>query len=247
MNVCRLAELVNPRKIENEESPSSSPPSHSRDSTQSSRPISAISTEIHFTEQELLIGSQTFTNAYEGLTCPELDPHKFDLDIQTYLRRLNKTLPNDPISIPDFQFETQLASVHSSNRNGERTILNKKLTPPPSPPVRRRGPGRPSKAQSASLVQNSKRVTGHSAVRLRRQMHCDSAMRSRARLNNLLEELWNAIPRQERLQRLSDEHRELDDNGKVCRAIKVEVAIGYLKTLQGQLPSSVREEKFVIQ
>src|SRR5204862_5857229 len=102
------------------------------------------------------------------------------------------------------------------------------------PPVRRRGPGRPSKAQSAAHFPN-KRPTGHSAVKLRRQMHNDSAMRSRARLNKALEELWTVIPNQERI--LQPEI-SVDDNREVCRAVKVEVAINYLKKLQAQLSSS---------
>jgi len=74
----------------------------------------------------------------------------------------------------------------------------------------------------------TKRPTGHSGVKLRRQMHNDSAMRSRARLNNMLDELWSAIPKEERIvpQHGTPEERE------VCRAVKVEVAISYIKKLQ---------------
>ena len=115
------------------------------------------------------------------------------------------------------------------------SFKNTELTPTHSHPVRRRGPGRPSKAQSAAHFPNNKRPTGHSAVKLRRQMHNDSAMRSRARLNKALEELWTVIPNQERnLQPESG----VDDNREVCRAVKVEVAINYLKKLQAQLSSS---------
>jgi Helix-loop-helix DNA-binding domain len=109
------------------------------------------------------------------------------------------------------------------------------LTPPPPATVRRRGPGRPSKAQTAAHFPGTKRPTGHSAVRLRRQMHNDSAMRSRARLNKALEELWSVVPNQERI--LQPENN-VDDNREVCRAVKVEVAINYLKKLQGQLSGS---------
>jgi len=111
----------------------------------------------------------------------------------------------------------------------------KQLTPPPSPPIRRRGPGRPSKAQTAAQYPNNKRPTGHSAVKLRRQMHNDSAMRSRARLNNTLEELWNIIPKHERILDDSIAESDFDDNREVCRAVKVEVAIAYLKKLQTRL------------
>lgn len=112
------------------------------------------------------------------------------------------------------------------------TSAEKQLTPPPSPPVRRRGPGRPSKAQAAAQYPNNRRPTGHSAVKLRRQMHNDSAMRSRARLNNTLEELWNIVPKHERVLDAGLGEADFDDNREVCRAVKVEMAIAYLKKLQ---------------
>jgi hypothetical protein len=76
-----------------------------------------------------------------------------------------------------------------------------------------------------------KRPTGHGAIKLRRQMHNDSAMRSRARLNSMLDELWNVIPKSD---------RTLPDDGdfeerEVCRAVKVEVAIGYIKKLKAMM------------
>jgi hypothetical protein len=99
--------------------------------------------------------------------------------------------------------------------------------------VRRRGPGRPTKAQAAANYSNTKRPTGHSAVKVRRQMHNDSAMRSRARLNKALEDLWTVIPAQERTAQVMI---GADDSREVCRAVKVEVAIAYLRKLQAQLP-----------
>ena len=106
------------------------------------------------------------------------------------------------------------------------------LTPPPSPPHRRRGPGRPSKVNPASSLP-PKRPTGHNAVKLRRQMHNDSAMRSRARLNQALEDLWKLVPEEERVSQpeIGEDQRE------VCRAVKVEVAISYLRKLKVQLAS----------
>jgi hypothetical protein len=116
----------------------------------------------------------------------------------------------------------------------QHAIARKQLSSPPSTPARRRGPGRPSKAQSAAQFPNSKRPTGHSAVKLRRQMHNDSAMRSRARLNKALEELWKVVPKHERAIETDE---GMDENREVCRAVKVEVAISYLKKLQAQLSS----------
>ena len=61
-------------------------------------------------------------------------------------------------------------------------------------------------------------------------MHNDSAMRSRARLNNMLDELWIAIPKHERVMPQEEEPEEHE----VCRAVKVEVAIHYIKKLQSR-------------
>lgn len=117
----------------------------------------------------------------------------------------------------------------------QHTVAQKQLTSPPAAPTRRRGPGRPSKAQSAAQFPNNKRPTGHTAVKLRRQMHNDSAMRSRARLNKALEELWKVVPKHERA---IESEEGTEDNREVCRAVKVEVAINYLKKLQAQLSNS---------
>ena len=64
-------------------------------------------------------------------------------------------------------------------------------------------------------------------------MHNDSAMRSRARLNQALEDLWKLVPEEERVSQpeIGEDQRE------VCRAVKVEVAISYLRKLKVQLAS----------
>ena len=69
-------------------------------------------------------------------------------------------------------------------------------------------------------------------------MHNDNAMRSRARLNKALEELWKVVPTQ---VRAFQPENGGDDNRDVCRAVKVEVAINYLKKLQAQLSASEKE------
>jgi hypothetical protein len=132
---------------------------------------------------------------------------------------------------------TNYLPCDESSPGPQPSNVDAKLIPHPSPPVRRRGPGRPSKAQNSAQFPN-KRPTGHSAVKLRRQMHNDSAMRSRARLNKALEELWKVVPAQDRT---FQSENGVDDNREVCRAVKVEVAINYLKKLQAQLSDSGKE------
>jgi len=96
---------------------------------------------------------------------------------------------------------------------------------PTNIPPRRRGPGRPSKAQLAAEGIQGKR--GRSSVTLRREIHNDSAMRSRARFNNVLDQLWSVLPDHER-----SELSTTDASRTVCRAEKIEIVIAYVKKLQ---------------
>jgi hypothetical protein len=66
-------------------------------------------------------------------------------------------------------------------------------------------------------------------------MHNDSATRSRARLNATLEELWSIIPKYQKVQQTGLGDVDMDDSREVCRAVKVEVAISYLKELEAHV------------
>jgi hypothetical protein len=98
---------------------------------------------------------------------------------------------------------------------------------PSNLPPRRRGPGRPSKAQLAAEGIHGKR--GRSSVGLRREIHNDSAMRSRARFNTVLDQLWAVVPENER-----QDMPDCDGTRSVCRAEKIEIVIAYVKKLQRQ-------------
>ena len=100
-------------------------------------------------------------------------------------------------------------------------------TAAPVPP-RRRGPGRPSKAE---LLLEGKKPSARTLMTMRRQFHNDSATRSRARFNKVLTELWNEVPEAERTNFLGN-----DDPGRqVCRAEKIETVISYIRKLQRTL------------
>lgn len=103
-------------------------------------------------------------------------------------------------------------------------ITAKQSFTPSNPPPRRRGPGRPSKAQLAAEGIHGKR--GRS-VTIRREIHNDSAMRSRARFNTVLDQLWAVLPKKERAAMPSS-----DASRTVCRAEKIEIVIEYVKKLQ---------------
>jgi hypothetical protein len=137
--------------------------------------------------------------------------------------------PHEGISVdsPITSFSTESTDIKQ-----EPPPTNQSIPPPKtSTSIRRRGPGRPTKAQAAANYSNTKRPTGHSAVKVRRQMHNDSAMRSRARLNKALEDLWAVIPLPDR----TIQSNGGEDNREVCRAVKVEVAIAYVRKLQASI------------
>ena len=122
---------------------------------------------------------------------------------------------NYPSPSPSLHFE--------SPKTPTRTPLTKSITSI-EPTIRRRGPGRPSKAQLAREKRKGKETTKNMAT-IGRHVHNNSAMRSRARLNIALDELWDEVPEKERL---TDLVREL------CRAEKMEIVRSYVRKLQKQ-------------
>ena len=90
------------------------------------------------------------------------------------------------------------------------------------PIIRRRGRGRPSKAQRAREDSEGHQTTKN-VITIRRHVHNDSAMRSRARVNTLLDELWDEVPEKERLT------HPLRPN---CRAEKLDIVRSYVRKLQ---------------
>jgi len=101
-------------------------------------------------------------------------------------------------------------------------------------PPRRRGPGRPSKAQlAAEGFGGSRRASGRNLVTARRQIHNDSAMRSRAKFNCVLDELWNEVPELEKQKATMG----MDPSRQVSRADRVEIVIMYMRKLQRKVKS----------
>lgn len=120
------------------------------------------------------------------------------------------------------------ASANCNNASEKIKTENSDLIqvePDPSQLLRRRGPGRPSKAQLAALGAE-KRLKGRSLIAMRRQIHNGSAMRSRARFNTVLDELWNEIPEDNRQEASMDASRQLS------RAEKIEHVISYVRDLK---------------
>jgi hypothetical protein len=214
-----------PHPTTEERSSISSPISDSRHSD--SRSASPLSNEVCFNPDGISMGPHLFKYSDAQFNYPSYIADSST--VTSYIH--NSSNPPRPL---DSQIVDDVPRLNLTIMKGD-TSDNKELSPPQSPSLRKRGPGRPSKVQSAAQFTNNKRPTGHSAVKLRRQMHNDSAMRSRARLNKALEELWAVVPKNERIVQPENGN---DDCREVCRAVKVEVAISYLRKLQGQLAVS---------
>ena len=90
----------------------------------------------------------------------------------------------------------------------------------PTLSVHRQGPGRPSKAA---------RPSGRPLATMKRQIHNDNAMRSRAKFNTVCEELWNEVPLAERAHATS---KSADPGRQTCRAEKIEIVMAYVRRLQ---------------
>ena len=133
--------------------------------------------------------------------------------------------PQIAMRSPSTEFIPSPATSNSSYRPSPKIKVEQQLFAPSNPLPRRRGPGRPSKAQLA--LEGTQRKRGRLSVTLRREIHNDSAMRSRAKFNNALENLWNELP----------EHIQLEALGRdLCRQIpraeKVEIMISYIRKLE---------------
>jgi hypothetical protein len=176
-------------------------------------------------------------------------PQMEDLSLEEYIRRAGKqdldlftTLSNEtatatlPLNSPSLPYSTctspsETIKPEPLTPTSQKAELQTPLsfTDGSALPPRRRGPGRPSKAQQ---LLEGKKPSARVLMTMRRQFHNDSATRSRARFNNCLIELWNEVPESEKTH-LSVGN---DDPGRqVCRAEKIETVISYLRKLQRTL------------
>jgi len=113
--------------------------------------------------------------------------------------------------------------------------------PQSSLPVTRRRSGRLTKVKLAMQSSRGKRSVSRSRVATRRQTHNDSAGRSRARLNDMLETLWSTIPTEQRIRSNSESGFHSDQAREISRAGKVEIAISYIRKMQKHFNSSFDE------
>ena len=139
------------------------------------------------------------------------------LSCNNYPSPLSSTSSDPNTEHPDSDVQSPIINQIKSP---QRPVQHKNESTEPI--IRRRGPGRPSKAQLAREKAEGK-LSPKNVVTMRRVIHNDSAMRSRARFNTVLEELWNEVPEKE---------RTVDSSRQLCRAEKIEMVISYVRKLQ---------------
>ena len=178
---------------------------------------------------------EQFTFSPSPIHTEEQSPVEPSLQFNDYLRK-SSIIPTAhmPIVQPRAPFTDGLTGYpspmtpdSSSGASPSPQInIEPQYTTPANILPRRRGPGRPSKAQLMAEGIQGKR--GRNSNTLRREIHNDSAMRSRARFNTVLDQLWAILPEKERAEMVTSSRT-------VCRAEKIEVVISYIERLQREV------------
>jgi hypothetical protein len=171
-------------------------------------PLSNSSSPAFSTESTPSIRSEDLSHHFDLLNSPTPSEQP-----------LVSTVPNPhfvPTTAPLVRIPTQQTS--SAQDSG------------PSPqPIRKPGPGRPSKAELAARISPE---TRRSLITKSRKLHNVSASKSRARFSAVLDDLWNEVPSRERSR--GGEFAMFGPR-QVSRGEKVEIAIMYIRKLQMEL------------
>lgn len=138
------------------------------------------------------------------------------------------TIANRSSMTPLFQTSNPTSSpLDHSPSPCMMTSPAKQMPSPPPPTLCRRRPGRPPKSQIAMQSFGGNRPDSHSQITIRRKTHNDSVMRSRTKFNTALDELWEEVPEQMRLEMLGANHIR-----QISRAEKVEIITSYFRKLK---------------
>jgi hypothetical protein len=124
----------------------------------------------------------------------------------------------------EFGFSNSPSNCQSKSRNSIK-IPNPKYGMPSSC----RRPGRPKKSEQRPYSGVTKGQLKKSA---RRQFHNDSATRSRAKFNTLLDQLWDEVPEGQRVQALGE-----NISRQLSRADKIEVVVSYVRIMRAKVKS----------
>ena len=147
-----------------------------------------------------------------------------------FITKIDSPEETSPCSITEF---VSLPTTPSPESEPECIQVDHHPNPTPSPSQQssqnsslRRGPGRPPK-----LANGADHVSSNSNTyrRIRRQYHNESAMRSRAKLNLLVDQLWNEVPDVEK-------SKVVNVNAAiVSRSEKIQAALLYIRKLSAAI------------
>ena len=156
--------------------------------------------------------------------------------------RFNRTIAScSPAPDEDIRGEYSRTTVSTVARLSPRhSSSNARQSPSPPPPPRR---GRPCKAKRSI----TKHPVGPLLVKARREFHNNSAARSRARLNAMLDNLWSTIPPELRVGPKSESASAMGHTlgRELSRASQVEIAVSYIESMQDDLKSSSHRDVVV--
>jgi hypothetical protein len=190
-----------------------------------SHQTTSINYSILFNDQQQINAADSLSltlpmSSFENVESQELG--------QIHEQEISSELPS---VIQDGRTEFGFNSSISSLNDGQSEIRNFNMISRPNhntPAQPRRKPGRPKKSEPI-------RAKGRSIINARRQLHNDSAMRSRAKFNTLLNQLWDEVPESQRILVLGG-----NSSKYLSRADKVEAVVSYIRLMRGDLKLSDR-------
>jgi len=203
---------------------------------------SQIAPDYHLsTRQEHSLWPSDFNLSFESWTHPIYSAEYESMAPKEELSIDSQQLLYPHLKFPHMDFKLyQDVCIQSENKHDNSNLkspcrqasLNhgERRTPQSSSVGR---PGRPSKAQAAASW--NKRSNGRNKIIIRREMQKDSAMRSRKRFTNTLDQLWEIVSEDPRAPLIKGWTYNHD---KMSRDLKVEITISLLKDLQSEVADS---------
>ena len=163
---------------------------------------------------------------------PALSAPLSDAHVQSSSNPVNSRIVNDvagatTVTDSNSRFSSASVSSLSSHYHKHCDSLSSSITPKDmslaAEPVPARGRGRPKKVE-LPLAKSGKGTTKRTLIRARRNLHNNSAKRSRKKFNTAVEELWEQVPEDERLG--------YDGKRVIPRTEKLQIIISYIRRLQ---------------
>lgn len=162
---------------------------------------------------------------------PALSASSADAHVQSSSNSVNSRPINDVAGATtdsNSRFSSASLSSRSLRYHKQCDSLSSSVKPeamfPPAAPVPARGRGRPKKVMLHLANSGKGTTTKRTVIRARRNLHNDSAKRSRNKFNTAIEEPWKQVPESERLG--------YDGKRVIPRTEKLQITISYIRRLQ---------------